>query len=145
MLPDFVAFPYKRYPYILFPVNNDKFNTYWSFQIIEDKLNKNNNKYYYFTNAKVSVKEKYGLFKKSLPIKNKSLPIKNIWYDVDYYGVPNLLSWLVDGWEYDTWYTVKISDITMRNGEKKTISYDVIIDTQFPSKILPDALDRFLN
>lgn len=48
-IPDFVAFPYERYPYILFPTNNDRYKTYWSFQIIEDKTNKYNNKHYYFT------------------------------------------------------------------------------------------------
>jgi hypothetical protein len=137
-IPDFVAFPYKRYPYVLFPVNKDRFNTYWSFQMVEDKSNKNRNKHYYFTNAKISIKEKYGLFK-------KSLPVKNIWYDVENYGVPNLLSWIVEGWDYNKWYIVKISDITMKNGEKKTVSYDVFIDTEFPSKILPEVLDKILD
>lgn len=73
------------------------------------------------------------------------MPVKNIWYDTENIGVPNLLSWLVEGWEYNTWYEVEISNISMKNGERKTISYDVFIDTNFPSRILPEMIDRFLD
>ena len=44
------------------------------------------------------------------------------------FGVPNLLSWQVEGWEYDTVYEVEISNVTLRNGVRRSYAYPVFID-----------------
>ncbi len=35
---------------------------------------------------------------------------------------------MVDGWQYDTWYTVLIDNINYQSGQAGTIKYDVFID-----------------
>ena len=42
--------------------------------------------------------------------------------------MPNLLSWQVEGWEYDTLYEVEISNVTLQNGVTRSYSYPVFID-----------------
>jgi hypothetical protein len=38
------------------------------------------------------------------------------------------LSWEVDNWQYDTWYTVTIDNIRYQSSETISIHYDVLID-----------------
>ena len=57
-----------------------------------------------------------------------SLVITNPYTDSEGFGVPNLLSWQVEGWEYDTLYEVEISNVTLRSGETRSYSYPVFID-----------------
>ena len=42
--------------------------------------------------------------------------------------MPNVLSWQVEGWEYDTLYEVEINNVAMRGGATQSYSYPVLVD-----------------
>ena len=111
---DYVAFPYETYPFHL--VEGDP---PWSFSVIEDKRNIWGNTWEYFENADVSV---------TRVADDTSLPVSGLYTDTEGFGVPNLLSWQVEGWEYDTLYEVEISNVTLQNGVTRSYSYPVFID-----------------
>ena len=111
---DYVAFPYETYPFHLVDEG-----TPWSFSVIEDKRSIWGNQYPYFENASISVVRTSG---------DVSLVITNPYTDSEGFGVPNLLSWQVEGWEYDTLYEVEISNVTLRSGATQSYSYPVFID-----------------
>ena len=94
---DYVAFPYETYPFHLVGEG-----TPWSFSVIEDKRDIWANQHSYFENASISVVGTADV---------ASLVITNRYTDTEGYGVPNLLSWQVEGWEYDTLYEVEISNV----------------------------------
>ena len=111
---DYVAFPYETYPFHLVGEG-----TPWSFSVIEDKRNIWGNRYPYFENASISVVRTSD---------DASLVITDRYTDSEWYGVLNLLSWQVEGWEYDTLYEVEISNVTLRSGATQSYSYPVFID-----------------
>ncbi len=111
---DYIAFPYETYPFHLVGEGAP-----WSFSVIEDKRNIWANQYPYFENAHISVVRTSD---------EASLVITGRYTDTDGFGVPNLLSWQVEGWEYDTLYEVEISNVTLRNGVTRSYSYPVFID-----------------
>ena len=112
---DYVAFPYETYPFHL--VEGDP---PWSFSIIEDKRNIWGNRHPYFENARISVVRTSD---------DASLVVTDRYTDAtNGFGVPNFLSWRVEGWEYDTLYEVEIRDVTLRNGVIRSYSYPVFID-----------------
>ncbi|SHE19153.1 hypothetical protein [methanotrophic endosymbiont of Bathymodiolus puteoserpentis (Logatchev)] len=117
--PDFVAFPYLRYPYLFFSDKTSTKNTPWSFSLIEDKSSLWVNQQDYFANINLTVKQKSN---------GHVLTLKNIHTDTAGIGVPNNLSWEVDNWQYDTWYTVTIDNIRYQSSETISIHYDVLID-----------------
>ena len=111
---NYIAFPYKTFPFLL--VEGDP---PWSFSVIEDKTKRGNNKHPYFEGAGVSVvRVKDGV----------SLRITDRYTDTRGIGVPNVLSWEVKGWEYDTLYEVEISNVSMQSGATQSYSYPVFID-----------------
>ena len=73
----------------------------------------------YFSSAKITVK-KNG--------KGPSLTVHSIHFDTERIGLANFLSWQVDDWGYDTTYKVSVSNIMMPGGDKRTISYSVLLD-----------------
>ena len=111
---DYVAFPYKTYPFHLVGEG-----TPWSFSVIEDTLNIWGNQHPYFENAHISV---------TRTSDGASLAITDRYTDTEAFGVPNLLSWHVEGWEYDTLYEVEISNVTLQNGVVRNYAYPVFID-----------------
>ena len=111
---DYVAFPYETYPFHLL-----RGDPPWSFSVIEDKRNIWANQYPYFENTDVSVTRVED---------DTSLPVSGLYADTDGFGVPNLLSWQVEGWEYDTLYEVEISNVSMQSGRTRSYSYPVFID-----------------
>lgn len=113
---DFIAFPYKRYPYIF--VNN---KTPWSFTVIEDHNSNYGNAHEYFNNATISIIEKSS---------GKALNVSKKYSDAIAYGVPNILSWQVSNWKQDTLYEVTISNVNMQSGLNKSFTYDIYIDYQ---------------
>ena len=111
---DFVAFPFEVYPFNL--VEGDP---PWSFSVVEDKSDLWRNQYPYFSNASISV----------VRISDEaSLVITNRYTDIRGLGVPNVLSWQVEGWEYDTLYEVEISNVALRSGGTQSYSYPVFVD-----------------
>lgn len=118
-IPAYIAFPYLRYPYVFFSDKTSNHLTPWSFSIIENPNSLFDNDHDYFSKSVISVKQKDN---------NQSLPIINVHSDNDFLGVPNILSWFVEDWQYDTWYTVQIKNIHYESGQSKNIQYDVYID-----------------
>lgn len=111
---EYVAFPYETYPFHLVGEG-----TPWSFSVIEDKRSIWGNRYPYFETATISVVRTSD---------NASLVITDRYTDTGGFGVPNLLSWQVEDWEYDTLYEVEISNVTLQNGVTRSYSYPVFVD-----------------
>lgn len=111
---DYIAYPYRKYPYIL--ISN---NSPWSFSIVEDKNDLYANQHDYFSSASVIVREKES---------GKSLNVTKQYNDTIAYGVPNILTWQVAGWQRDTLYEVTISNVKMQSSNQSTFTYDVYID-----------------
>ena len=111
---DFVAFPYEVYPFHL--VEGD---APWSFSVIADKASFWNNRGDYFKDATVTV---------TRVSDDESLPVSDRYTDTRAYGLPNFLSWQVDGWEYDTLYEVEIDNVVLRDGERRRYVYAVFIE-----------------
>ncbi|MCK5830475.1 MAG: hypothetical protein KAH20_09255 [Methylococcales bacterium] len=118
-IPSFVAFPYLRYPYIFFSDKISDKKTPWNLSIIEDNISQWGNLHDYFSESTVSVTQKSN---------NQQLIIHDLFSDTNKVGIPNNLSWMVDEWQYDTWYTVSIDNINYQSGEISSIEYDVFID-----------------
>jgi len=118
-IPNFVAFPYLRYPYSFFSDLTSNKKTPWSISIIEDNTSLRGNQHEYFAQAKVTVKRKDN---------GQILTIDNIYTDTNAVGVPNLLSWTVNEWKYDTWYSVSIENIETQSSLLNSLQYDVFID-----------------
>ncbi|NOQ63873.1 MAG: hypothetical protein GQ582_05120 [Methyloprofundus sp.] len=118
-IPDFVAFPYLRYPYVFFSDKSHNKITPWNFTLIEDKTSLWGNQHAYFANSILTVQQKDT---------GQLLDIADLYTDTKASGVPNTLSWTVGNWEYDTWYNVTIDNILYQSGEVGRIEYDVYID-----------------
>ena len=111
---DFVAFPFEVYPFNLIGEG-----TPWSFSLIENKSDLRGNEHPYFDNATITVRRVSD---------GAGLIIRDRYSDTIGYGVPNVLSWQVEGWEHDTLYEVEISHVAMRSGAMQSYSYPVLID-----------------
>ncbi len=118
-LPDFIAFPYLRYPYVFFSDKISTLKTPWSLTIIEDKSSFWANQNNYFSDIDITVTQKDS---------GQGLLIEDIHSDTKGSGIPNNLSWTVASWQYDTWYTVTINNIRYQSGKTENIQYDVFID-----------------
>ena len=111
---DYVAFPYERYPAVFMEDDPP-----WSFSVVEDKTDKWGNKHPYFQLATVNV---------TRHVDGAPLPVGKLYMDTKGYGVPNFLSWQVEGWEYDTPYQVTIQNVAMQTRQLRSYSYRVVID-----------------
>lgn len=110
---DYVAFPFQTYPALFMAPDPP-----WSFTVIEDKNDPWGNRYPYFEGADVSVaRADTG---ENLVITDRARRPAG--------GVLNVLSWQVEGWEYDTLYEVEISNVVLQNGDTRDYSYTVFID-----------------
>jgi hypothetical protein len=116
---DYVAFPYQIYPYIFFSDISKGKRTPWSFTVIENKNGSWGNRSEYFSNAVISVTNTNT---------SESLAITNVYTDSNGFGVPNIITWTAQNWEYDTWYSVEISNVAMQDGSVQDYVYDVYID-----------------
>jgi len=112
---EYVAMPFESYPYVL--VSRGAKPTPWSISMVPPTGMSGN--FNYFQNATVKVTEiDSGI----------SLPVQNLHKDNKGFGLANFLSWMVEGWKYDTPYKVKISGISMPGGGSRDIEYPVVID-----------------
>ena len=73
----------------------------------------------YFADAAVSVTESAS---------GAPLAVHSLYTDTDGFGLANFMSWQVDGWEYDTEYTVGIAGIQLPGGGSRDLSYTVVLD-----------------
>lgn len=111
---EYVAFPYHNYPYVM--VESGNYPTPWSISIVPES---GNSPFAYFAGATVTVRD---------VATGNTLNVHTLHTDTSGYGLRNFLSWMVDGWQYDTQYTVTIDNIQMPDGSVKTIEYPVEID-----------------
>ena len=111
---DYVAFPYRTYPAIFM-----KDDPPWSFSVVEDKTKRGKNKHPYFQLATVTV---------TRVSDGHRMRVGRLYMDTKGYGVPNFLSWQVNGWEYDTPYQVTIRNVAMQSRTLRSYSYRVVID-----------------
>lgn len=118
-IPDFIAFPHLRYPYSFFSDKISDKKTPWNLSLIENKFSLWANQQDYFANVNLTVTQKDN---------GQILTLNNIHTDTSGTGIPNNLSWEVDNWQYDTWYTVNVDNIRYPSGETASIHYDVFID-----------------
>ena len=56
------------------------------------------------------------------------LPIINRYTDALAYGLPNGLTWQVEGWAYDTLYEVEIANVLRQDGSTRAYHYPVFIE-----------------
>ena len=112
---EFVALPFKYYPYIL--VSQGAKPTPWSISMVPP--NGVSSSFNYFDNARVTVTERNS---------GKSLAISGLHSDNKGFGLSNFLSWIVNGWDYDVDYIVTVSNIRMPGGEVRDIEYPVVVD-----------------
>jgi hypothetical protein len=112
---DYVAFPFKTFPYVLVSAGDKP--TPWSISIVPP--NGTNSPFNYFANATVTVENAES---------GASLPVHSQYSDTQRFGLANFLSWMVDGWEYDTHYTVTIDNISMPDGDIRKVQYAVLLD-----------------
>jgi hypothetical protein len=115
----FVAFPYRTYPYLLADLllESDNKPTPWSLSLTPS--GHQDYQYEYFRNASVTVSEWDTGVK---------LRVHNLYTDTRRLGTPNVLSWLVDGHEYDKKYRVRIDNITYPDGNQYYLEYYVYLD-----------------
>ena len=111
---DYVAFPYETYPAILMTDDPP-----WSFSVVEDKTKRGKNKHPYFQLAAVTV---------TRVSDGHHMPVGKLYMDTEWKGIPNFLSWQVQGWKYDTPYQVTIRNVAMQTRKLRSYSYQVIID-----------------
>ena len=112
---DFVAFPYATYPYQLVAGNPP-----WSFSLIADRAHYANNQGDYFADATIAVRRVSD---------DEALTVRDIYTDQLAFGLPNFLSWQVEGWQYDTLYAVTIQTGGGTRAEQ-TYTYPVFIERQ---------------
>lgn len=112
---EFVAMPYQHYPYVM--VSQGDKPTPWSFSMAPPTGATSS--FDYFSSATVSVNEKAS---------GKTLSVQNLHRDNKGFGLANFLSWMVEGWNYDTDYIVTIGNIRMPGGELRDIEYPVTVD-----------------
>ena len=111
---DYVAFPYETYPAIFMADDPP-----WSFSVVENKRDRGGNRHPYFQLATVTV---------ARVSDGTRLPVGKLYMDTAWNGVPNFLSWQVEGWEYDTPYQVTIRNVAMQTKKLRSYSYRVYID-----------------
>ena len=103
---DFIAYPFESYPKELYPGSF----TRMSFAVLKDKMNK-------FGNA-----SNINLASATIAIvdstNNKTISVSGLKYDTEGIGVPNNISWLAEGIEYNKKYNVTVSNIMVDNVSK---------------------------
>ena len=111
----FVAFPYQTYPYLL--AEKAEKPTPWSLSITPNAHQ--DYSYDYFRNSRVIVSEwETGV----------ALNVRDLYKDSRNVGTPNVLSWIVDDYEYDKNYRVRIENITYPDGNNHSLEYYVHLD-----------------
>ena len=111
---DFVAFPYEIYPAPL--VEGDP---PWSFSVIVDPDDFWANQGDYFREAAITVTHVED---------GTELPVIRGYTDTQGAGVPNVVSWRVKHWQYDTLYEVEIANVIFSDGLRDSYSYSVFIE-----------------
>ena len=110
---EFVAFPYREYPYVLLKRQTP---TPWSLSMVPASRWSD---FDYFAYASVQVSETDS---------GARLNVHSLYRDTRSVGLRNFLSWRVDGWQYDTDYTVRVSNVRLPGGGLTRVEYPVRIE-----------------
>jgi uncharacterized protein YkwD len=100
---DFVAYPFREYPALLFNMN-----WYLSLSVIQDRNNTWNNHSVDFSSSPVTVTSEAG----------KKLSVSSVKHDNQGFGVPNLLAWKVKDLQKGIRYTVNVRNVKTSSGER---------------------------
>jgi len=100
---DFVAYPFREYPALLFNKN-----WYLSFSVVQDRTNSGNNVSVDFSSATVTVTSEGG----------GKFAVRSLKHDNQGFGVPNLLAWKVKGLQQGVRYTVAVKNVKTKAGPK---------------------------
>jgi hypothetical protein len=73
----------------------------------------------YFSDAEVTVTDSES---------GAQLTVHSRYSDTQGFGLANFLSWMVEGWEYDRAYTVRVSNIRLPGGGFRDLQYPVLLD-----------------
>jgi uncharacterized protein YkwD len=117
-LPDdleFVAMPYRAYPWVL--VSQGANPTPWSLSMVPPAGT--GGAFDYFSGAQVAVTDGES---------GQRLTVHSVHSDTKGFGLANFLSWMVDGWDYDRQYIVRVSDIRLPGGGTRDLEYPVLVD-----------------
>lgn len=112
---EFVAVPYRSYPWLL--VSKGANPTPWSLSMVPPAGM--DSAFDYFGDATVSVSDTES---------GEGLRVRSVHRDSKRIGLANFISWMVDGWDYDREYTVKVSGIRQPGGGTRDLQYAVLID-----------------
>ena len=115
----YIAMPSGMYPYLLVSPQT----TPWSISTVSPGA-PGTTPYNYFAEAKVSVREtgKNG----------QELAVRSLYSKANGPIRPSFLSWMVDGWKYDTEYLVRVTDIQQPGG--------AVTEFQYPVRIVRERL-----
>ena len=97
-------------------VEKGSYPTPWSLSMVHSS---GSGAYRHFNSSTISVTE---------VATGNTLNVHSNYCDIAGYGLRNFLSWIVVDWQYDTPYTVTISNVQMPDGSVRTIEYPVEID-----------------
>ncbi len=109
---EFVALPYGTYPWVL--VSRGAKPTPWSLSMVP--AGGGPGSFAYFADAQVSVTDK---------LTGTALTVHSRHTSSQGFGLANFLSWMVDGWDYDREYTVRVSNISLPGGGRRDLEYPV--------------------
>ncbi len=112
---EFVAMPYRYYPWVL--VSRGANPTPWSLSMVPPAGG--DSAFDYFGGARVSVVDAES---------GAGLTVHSVHTDTRRFGLANFISWMVDGWDYDREYTVKVSGIRLPGGGTRELEYPVLVD-----------------
>lgn len=118
--PDFVAYPYERYPAFLW----DR-QAAWSVSVVDLPRTGETEGFYFFAQARVEVIDE---------ATGRRADVSRVRADRRAFGLPNLLSWQVTDAATDRWYRVTVSNVKTRDGAPRSLSWRVYIDARPPAR-----------
>jgi len=115
-----IAVDYVAYPFEFYPFNLVARSAPWSFAVIEDTEDDLANQGDYFSRATITVRRMGD---------DVELRVTDIDREPSPSGVANVLSWRVEGWEYDRAYEVEITGVSLPSGSHD-YRYFVVVERE---------------
>lgn len=114
--PEFIAWPHGRYPAFMWDARAD-----WSVSMVDLPRAGEREGFDFFSRARVEVMDEST---------GRRADVSRLRVDTSAYGLPNLLSWRVSGARRDRWYRVRVSNVQLRDGATRELTWRVFIDAK---------------